>query len=432
MSKHPVLAFRRAMTIPGMRRDISAIAVMVVVAVAVTIGIMLNLSTGLPWETHKYINIEFEAVPGVNPGAGSPVTMAGIDVGVITGATTTDRGTAILNVELHNAPTVYSNARAVLRPKNPVNEMAVEINPGGPPGQPLGEHDVLPASQTARPIQADEVLGKLDGDAQAALSDLLVQSDTALVRGPQDFAPGLNATTDTAVAVRPVMEALRTRREKISQLVSSISQIAGALGQNTERTARLADGAQQTLHTLAANDQALKDSLGQLPGLSAGLRDALTQTQDLTKQLNPTLDDLNQASDALPPALKRLEKTTGPLNDLVDEARPVADHAKSVVRDLRPLAKDVDDALDDFLPVTKHLDRNTMLITSYLTEIDAFIYNTKSVFGNADAQGPTIRGHFVYPSFGGYTFPQPGFVPNQKVNPAQSSGQAGANPHGGN
>lgn len=423
---HPVLALRRAMTIPGMGRDLAAIVFMVVVAVATAVAIMVNLSTGLPWAPRKHVNIEFQAVPGVNPAAGSPVTIAGVNVGAITGARATDHGTAVLELELTKIQPIYSNARAVLRPKNPLNEMSVEINPGGPPGHPLGENEVLPASQTMRPIQADEVFQNLDAQAQAALTDLLVQSDVALVRAPADLGPGLDAATNTTVAVRPVVEALQARREKISQLVSAISQIAGALGQNTERTARLADGAQQTLHTLAANDAALRDSLAQLPGLSSGLREAMTNTRDLTDELNPTLDNLDEAADDLPSAIDRLEDTMGPLDDLVDEARPVADHAKDLLHDLRPLSKDVDEALDDFLPVTDHLERHTELITSYLTEINAFVYNTKSVFGAGDAQGPIIRGYVVAPPGGG-VFPQPGFKPDKNVNPA---GQPGANPGG--
>jgi phospholipid/cholesterol/gamma-HCH transport system substrate-binding protein len=418
----PVERMKQAWSVPGMGRDTAAIAFMLVAACITAFVIMSSLSTGLPWETHRTVRIEFAAVPGVNPNAGSPVTMAGVDVGTIVGARPTDHGTAVLELRFNNKPVIYSNARAVLRPKNPLNEMSVEVNPGGPPGQPIGDDDVIPASQTSRPVQADEVLQHLDSRAQAALTDLLSQTDVALARAPQDLPAGLNATSDTVVALRPVVTALDTRRQKISELVTAMAQISSALGDNTDRTVRLADSMQTTLGTLATNDGSLRNSLAQLPGLSDSLRDALTKTQHLTRELNPTLDDLDRASEKLPKALHRLRKTAGPLRDTVDAARDAVDRARPVVSDLRPLANDVDRSLDHFLPVTDHLRLNTHLIVSYLTEIRAFMYNTKSVFSNGDASGTQIRAHVVVPPGFGFVPQHSGFVPDKSINPY---------PHGG-
>jgi phospholipid/cholesterol/gamma-HCH transport system substrate-binding protein len=376
----------------------------------------------LPFASSEKVRVEFAQVPGVNPAAASPVTMAGVDVGTITDAEVTDHGTAVLTLKLDGHPTIYTNAHAVLRPKNPLNEMSVELNAGGPPAGPLAPDAVIPVSQTERPIQADEALQHLDSRSQAALTDLLVQSDVALAKAPQDFAPGLNETTNTVTALRPVVEALRTRREKISQLVTAISQIATALGQNTDRTARLADSTQATLGVLATNDAALRDSLAQLPGLSGSLRAALTNTQDMTKELNPTLDDLNRASEDLPHALHRVRELTGPLRDTVDAAGPMVHAARPVIRDLRPLVHDAEQSLDDIRPVTRDFRKNTNLIVHYLTEVTAFMYNTQSVFATGDANGGVIRGHVIIPPGGGVFYQHNVFVPDQKkINPRQGA-----------
>lgn len=433
---HPVLSFNRMRSIPGAGRDIAAISFMVVATIVAVVFIMLHLSSGLPWTSYKIVKVEFTQVPGVNPGADSPVTMAGVDVGTITDSQLSDHDTAILTLKLQGHPNVYTNARAVLRPKNPLNEMSVELNPGGPPAGLLPDGAVIPASQTSRPIQADEVLDHLDSRSQAALTDLLVQSDVALARAPQNWAPGLTATTNTITALRPVVEALRTRREKISQLVTAMSEISAALGQDTDRTAQLADSTQSTLGALSANDTELRSSLAQLPGLSDGLRAALTNTQHLTKQLNPTLDDLHRASNELPHALHRLKELTGPLGDTVDAARPMIHAARPVIADLRPFVHDANDSLNDIRPVTRDFPKNTHLIVSYLNEIAAFMYNTQSVFGHGDANGGIINGHLVVPPGGDTVYQHNVFVPDpKKVNPHQgSTGPLGDNkdvgPHG--
>jgi phospholipid/cholesterol/gamma-HCH transport system substrate-binding protein len=401
------LQWERIRTVPGLGRDVGALTFLIVVGVVAAVVIQSQLSPLLPWSDHEVIHAEFSAAPAVNPQAETSVTIAGVKVGKITEANLSNHGTAILSLDLTGHPQIYDNARMVLRPKNILNEISVEINPGGPPGHLLREGEVIPAAQTERPIQADEVLHHLDTKAQQGLHDMLAESDVALARAPEQLPGGLNAATATTVHLQPVVQALQTRREKIGELVSALSQISGAVGQDNARTTQLADSTQQTLDALASNDAALRLSLQQLPGVSDQLRNALSGTQRLTKQLNPTLDDLDAASDDLPKALDKLQDTTDNLSDVVDSAGPALDRAKPVVHDLRPFVSDANPALSDLVPTTKLLQRDTGLLTSYLLQFRAFFYNTKSVFGAGDSQGSIIRAQVVFPPGTGEGFLSP-------------------------
>ncbi|WP_131766511.1 MlaD family protein [Candidatus Protofrankia californiensis] len=402
--------WERVRTVPGLGRDVIALTVLVVLGIVAAVVIQSNLTPTPPWAKKSIVKAEFASVPGVNPESSNLVTIAGVRVGKIEGWEVTKRGTAVLTMQVEPDHTVYDNARAVLRPKNALNEMSVEINPGGPPGNPLPAKGIIPLSQTTRPVQADEVLNHLDERAQLALTDMLVESDIALARSSEQLPGGLAATDGTLTQLQPVVEALQTRREKISQLVTALSQISTAVGGNDERVAQLATATQQTLSTLASNDGALRDSLAQLPGLTDQLRDTLTSTQELTKQLNPTLDNLDRASGDLPQTLERLESTVSKLGATVDAAKPVISKARPVVADLRPMVNDIDDSLVNFRPVTRNLDRDTQTVMSYLTDIKAFVYNTSSVFGAGDAQGGIIRGHLIVP------LPGAGVLPKQPPN----------------
>ncbi|WP_051342576.1 MlaD family protein [Pseudonocardia spinosispora] len=417
------LQWERIRTVPGLGRDVAALTFLVVMGVVAAVVIQTQLTPIAPWADHTVVKAEFSSVPGANPEASTSVTIAGVKVGRITGSELTDHGTAVLSLDVQGKPQVYDNARLILRPKNPLNEMNVEINPGGPPGQLLRDGQVIPASQTIRPIQADEVLQNLDDKAQQGLHDMLAESDVALARAQTELPGGLNAATDTTVHLQPVVAALQTRRDKIAQLVSAMSEISGAVGENNERTTQLADSTQATLDALAANDAALRSSLQQLPGLTDELRHALDGTQRLTKQLNPTLDNLKDASEDLPKALDRFQDTTDNIGDVVDALGPVVGKARSVVSDLRPFINDANHSLDDLLPATDKLDRDTGLLTSYLVQFRAFFYNTKSVFGAGDSQTTIIRGHVVAP---------PGYfvIPQKKPNLyAPSPGENGNRPN---
>lgn len=390
--------WQRIRTVPGLKRDVAALAALVVMAVASTLGIQSFMNgTGLFAETVTY-RAEFADVTGLNPNATTHfVSIAGVRLGKVTGWEPTNRGTAIVTMELNQpAGEIYDNATAVLAPKNPLNDMSITLNPGGPPSRALPGGGLIPLGQTKRPIQVNEALEHLDERTQRAVQELVQSSTVALANAPAQLPAGLKATDTTLTTLRPVMEALQTRRDNIAHLVTALSQIAGALGGDHERATRLADSLHRTLTVLADNDKNLTASLNELPGLSTELRNALSATQDLTQQLNPTLDDLDRASDELPDALDRFQGTVHELDKTVDAAEPFLDKAKPAVADLRPLIGEVKDSLRDIRPVTKNLDRDTNVVGTYLTMIQAFVFNTTSVFGVNDPQGANIRGHVEF------------------------------------
>jgi phospholipid/cholesterol/gamma-HCH transport system substrate-binding protein len=404
--------WERLRTVPGLGRDVSALLVLIVMGVTSAAIIQAQLGFGL-FADHVRVRAEFAQVPGVNPESSNIVTIAGVKVGRVADWEATSRGTAILTLDLDKRHEVYANARAVVRPKNPLNETSVEINPGGPPAARLADNGLIPLAQTRRPVQADEVLSHLDQRSQLAITDLLVESDIALTRSADHLPGGLAATTETADTLKPVVESLQARREKIARLVTALSQIASSVGENDDRIARLASATEDTLGVLAGNDAAVRQTLEQLPGLGDQLRGALSSTQALTKQLDPTLTNLDKASGSLPAALERFESTVDGLGKTVDAAAPVVAKARPVVADLRPMAVDLDRSLIALRPVTSALDRDTRTVMSYLTDIRAFVYNTSSVFGAGDAEGGIVRGHLVVPLPGG------GVLPNENV---QTSG----------
>ncbi|HEY0574442.1 MAG TPA: MlaD family protein [Pseudonocardia sp.] len=388
--------WERIRTVPGLGRDVAAVTVLIIGAM-VSLGVMYpKMTTAFPWQDRQILHVEFARVPGVNPDSSQKVTMAGVIVGQITGWRATDHGTAILDLNIDGTKKVHQNARAVLRPKNVLNDMTVEINPGGPPAPLVGKDDVIPETQTDRPVQVDEILDNLDEKTQAAVTSLLVQSDAALVRAPDQLPSGLRATQATLNSIRPVMQSLDTRRQKIATLVTSLARISQALGRNDVRLARLIDSTQQTLSVMGENDKDLRDSLDQLPGFNDSLRSAMDKVQPLTTQVNATVDNLGNASEELPKSLDRFEDTVDVLDKTVKSAKPFVEEAKTVVADLRPFVEDADSGFDDLVPVSKSLKKDTQTLVTYMSNVQAFVYNTRSVFGAGDGpQKSIIRGHFV-------------------------------------
>ncbi|MBA0127202.1 MCE family protein [Haloechinothrix sp. YIM 98757] len=416
-------SWERMRTVPGLGRNTLVVAALVLLGLTAATVNLYKAHFVPPWEERYTFAAEFENVTGVNPETKHQVTIAGVEVGQIVDWEVTGNGTALLEFSIEQGHVIHDDARAVMRTVNPLNQMYVEIDPGGSPAEPLPEGGKLPSSQTERAIQPDEVLDNLDERSQRAINALLRESDVALARAPEQLPGGLEATESTFTGLRPVMEALQTRSDKLSELMTGLSRIASAAGDNHERATSLADSAQETLGILEDNDADLRATLEELPGLNDELRSALSGTQDLTEQLDPVLADVDAAAESLPDALSRLGATTKQIGRTVDEASPVVEKARPVVASLSPLVDDVDHALDDARPISEGLDHDTELVTSYLTDLQAFVYNTSSVFSTTDARGTIIRGHAVAPLPDGGSLPgsRGGYAPDP-----EESGTGGA------
>jgi phospholipid/cholesterol/gamma-HCH transport system substrate-binding protein len=408
--------WQRVRTVPGLGRDVAAVAVLMVGAM-VSLGIMYpKMTASFPWQNRQMIHVEFARVPGVNPTSSQKVTIAGVIVGNIADWHATDHDTAVLDLNVDGAYKIYQNAHVVLRPKNVLNDMDVEINPGGPPAPLLGKDEVIPMSQAERPVQVDEILDNLPDKTQAALTSLLVQSDAVLARAPEQLPGGIRGTQVTLDTIRPVMQSLDTRRQKIATLITSLASISQALGRNDARVAKLVDSTQKTLAVLGDNDKDVRDTLNQLPGLNDSLRSAMDGVQPLVAQLNPTIDDLGNASKDLPDALDRFQDTVHQIDKTVHSARPFVNEAEPVISDLKPFVDDAEPALHDLEPVSKSLRTDSKTLVTYLTNIQAFIYNTRSVFGAGDGpQKVNIRGFYVFrlPDGGGLVGSEGGYAPGR-------------------
>lgn len=386
----------RLRTVPGLGRDTLTLAGVVVAGVVAAVAILAQLDAEWPWSGRVEYRVEVDEAVAVSPGNGQEVRIAGVPVGVITGAEPSDRGTALITVAVDREQVLYDNARAVLRPKNPLNEMYLSLDTGGPPGRPLADGGTIPVTQTSRPVQAEEVLSHLDGRSRAALTALLAESDAALASAPATLPAGLDATAGTLTGLRPVVEQLAVRRDNVRALVGSLSRVVAAVGRDDERLTGLLDSLQQTLDTLAARDDELAATLDQLPGLSADVRRALGAASTLTTELDPTLDDLSAASGELPGALARFTDTADALAEVARAATPVVREARPVVADLRPVVDDLGPALGDIRGVTRWADDATAQIAPWMYDLAAFVHHTNSVFGVQEEGGRSLgRGHLT-------------------------------------
>jgi phospholipid/cholesterol/gamma-HCH transport system substrate-binding protein len=416
----------RVKTEPGLARN--TIVVIALIAIAGIVGgvVLANQRFVPPWDDRQVFYAEFEATPGVSPGNGQEVRVAGVAVGDIVEADVDQRGHARLKLSIEPGHKIYENAKLTLRPKSPLNEMYVTINPGAPPAKEIPANYQFPVANSVRPIQIDEVLDHLDDNAQEALTSLLAESDISLTNAKANFPQGLDATRTVANDLRPVAEQLSIRKDKIRALITALGEISQAIGGDDKRVQTLADGLQTTLRAFGSHEPQFDQTLATLPGVVKNLRRSTGAVQELSDQLDPTLRDLQKASDSLPDALKDLRGTADKLDDVVDAARPFLHAARPVLADLRPFANDLHDALPPLHQATKALDPLTRGLVPYLPDVAAFTINTRSIVSAEDANGGLLRG-FVYAD---HQFVPPVFGANNGLKPVPAPPGLNAIPKG--
>lgn len=384
--------WERVRTEPGLKKNVIVMVALVVLAASAGTWILSNQRFTAPWTDKFEFAAEFEAVPGVAPGNGQEVRMYGVIVGQITDARVNDRGRAELEMTLDPGHSIYENATLILRPKSPLNEMYVEIDPGGPPAAEVEEGTTLPVTNTERPVQLDEVLGHLDDGARAALTKLLAEADAALGGSDEHLPAGLDEASGLSKDLAPVLAELEERRASLRALVSAVGEISSAVGEDDERLNDLAEALSSTLTSMSGRSGDLDASLSELPALARQLTDSTRAVSRLTRQLDPTLRDVQNATDVLPDALERVDSTVERLRTTVAVARPLVRRAAPLVAELRPAIGGLRTALPIAERTTARLDPVTAMLLRYLPDLGAFVVNTRSIVSMRDANGGILRG----------------------------------------
>jgi ABC-type transporter Mla subunit MlaD len=212
----------------------------------------------------------------------------------------------------------------------------VDLRPGTPSSPILPEGGTIPLSQTATPVQLDQVLTALKAgtrnDLKRFLNGLSQAVDKGGAKSFRRLVPLMEpALLETAVAT----EALRGRRPgDVRGLIADGERTARALASRRDRLPRLVAGLDTTLTTLAERRAAVGESLAGLERLS---REAPVTFAALDR-LYPTL---RAVSIEARPGLRAAPETLGLANPLLVQARALVSPGElpALLRDLDPAVR---------------------------------------------------------------------------------------------
>lgn len=258
----------------------------------------------------------------------SPVRMAGVDVGAVTGTAPHGDATEVtFRVSNEDVP-VHSDATVQIRPRLFLEgNFFLDLHPGSPGAGELGSGGAIPATQTSTAVQLDQVLTALQAPDRANLQRLLEGFGTALTHEPRAAD---DRTQDPDVRGESAAEALNDSfayggpAGRDSTLVNE-----ALLGTEPHELSALIAAQRRVFATLA-------DREAQLQGLIVNLNTTAGAFAAESANLAATVRELAPTLERATPALAALDRSFPPLRSVALALEPSLRPLPRTIRLARP------------------------------------------------------------------------------------------------
>src|SRR4051794_20319193 len=296
-----------------------------------------------PWSAKPYrLHLELTTAQAVVPGQGQTVRVAGVRVGDVDSVHVKD-GYAVLDLDLDEdvRGRVHRDASALLRPRTPLKDMFIELDPGTARAPAAADGFTIPRSRTAPDVNLDQINVMLDRDTRDYLSMLVSGAARGLRGRSTDLRDVMKRFEPTFRDVRRVSGAVAVEHRALRRLVTSLNLVSGTLDDNRTDLSRLVSSSSAVFRSFAGEERNVTAGVARLPGALRQTADTLTRVRAYARALKPAAQRLTPVARAIPDsnaALRPFARAAAPA--LRDQLRPFAREAQPFVHTLgRPAAR---------------------------------------------------------------------------------------------
>jgi phospholipid/cholesterol/gamma-HCH transport system substrate-binding protein len=363
--------------------------------------ILLQQRLPNPFQSFYAVNGDFPTAAAVVPGLGEPVNVAGVHVGAIVGTSLRDgHGVIHMEVDPSKLTRLYRDASAQLVPNTPLKDMQVDIQPGHAAAGPLPPGGTIPVGQTTSPIDSDELLASLDGDSRLWLTSLIAELRGGTQGRGADLRSLFGQLGPTTTQLREIGSLLAGRRHELALIVHNLGILSRATSVKDVQLETVVRAGNATVGALAAQNDALRQSLLRLPETLGTARRTLGDVAGLANVLGPAATALVPTARHLPTTLsdtRRLIRGAAllPLEKIppfVDAVLPLADQLPPLTSDLRREVPPLTSTFKVLAYATNEIAYNRGTDNpGFLYWMSWFAHNADSFISNSDANGPVWR-----------------------------------------
>jgi virulence factor Mce-like protein len=279
------------------RRSNAFIGLMALILCAVIL--FFGFTKDIPFTQGFQLKAQFESANSIRPN--SPVRIAGVEVGKVKKVEALEgTNAALLTMEIQDKGLpIHRDATAKIRPRIFLEgNFFVDLKPGSPAAPRMESGDVIRITQTATPVQLDQVLTSLQSDSREDLTALLDGLATALNEQP---TAAQDRDAHPLARGQSAAESFNDAYDDIPMAERSTAQVFEAMlgTEPTRDLNRLIRGTARTAGELSRFENQLKDLITNLNLTTAALASESGNLQASIRELAPTLRNANSAFDSL-------------------------------------------------------------------------------------------------------------------------------------
>lgn len=363
------------------RSGMSPVRAGLIALVIMLIGSWFAFSKDIPFTQTYRVQAVFENSNLISPRA--PVRIAGIDVGkVIEVDRYKDTNMSVVTMEItDNGRPVGEDATMKIRPRLFLEgNFYVDLKPGTPGAEELPDGGLIPVTQTATPVQLDQVLTTLQTDTRRGLQDTFIGFGEALDSEPSaaddaDQDPDVQGLTGAQAlnkALETAVPALRgsaigaqslqgTQPRDLSRMIKGIAGVSRGLARNEGQLSALLTDFNTSMAALASRAPQLEQTVELLGPTASNLRKGLAS-------IDAALPPTQRFSRDILPGVRETPVTVAAAGPWLDQAIPFfsSQELGALLADITPATQDLARSTHESIPLVRESDDFNRCITDVI------------------------------------------------------------------
>ena len=339
------------------RIDFAAILVLVLGAIFVSGYILEHQPSFVFGQSYYTVKAPFATAAAVTAGQGQAITIAGVQVGQVGGVSLQD-GQAVVTMHIYKkyAP-IYRNATVLLRPRTPLKDMYLALDPGTKSAGKVPNGGSLTAAQTNPDVDVSQILSSLDADTRNYLVLLLASAAQAFHdNGSTQAAPSPKAVADLRGTLKrfepldrdtlSLTHLIAARDNHLRRSIHNLNLVANSLGDVDTELSSLVSTSDTNFSAIARNDAQLEQTLSLFPGTLRQTQQTVGKVKTFSQASATTLPQLLPFARNLGPALaaaRPLFRDTTPV--IKNQLRPFSVAVQPLARTLAPASASLSQAI---------------------------------------------------------------------------------------
>ena len=310
---------------------------------------------------------------------------------------------------------IYRNATVLLRPRTPLKDMYLALDPGTKSAGKVPNGGSLTAAQTNPDVDVSQILSSLDADTRNYLVLLLASAAQAFHdNGSTQAAPSPKAVADLRGTLKrfepldrdtlSLTHLIAARDNHLRRSIHNLNLVANSLGDVDTELSSLVSTSDTNFSAIARNDGQLEQTLSLFPGTLRQTQQTVGKVKTFSQASATTLPQLLPFARNLGPALaaaRPLFRDTTPV--IKNQLRPFSVAVQPLARTLAPASASLSQAIPKLSKTIGVLNDlfNTLAYQKkggapgYLFWGSWLSHIADSLTSAQDANGPVLQGIFM-------------------------------------